>query len=99
MPAASQPRTARIWLWQTAAWALSILILVTAWQPPIIRRWSRADILLLILLLACDWLVLKRIDHLVGVTRRSPQRPGFKVIWSLLLILALILLAVSKSRS
>ena len=86
----------RLRLWETFAWLLVALILVTAWLPVHETRWPQAAILVLLLLLAAEWLVLKRADHHQhAVTHgRNVVRP----ITSLLLIISAIILAISSTR-
>jgi ABC-type transport system involved in cytochrome c biogenesis permease component len=94
MDAQLQPRT-RTRLWQVFAFVLAVLTLVIAWRPPVLRRWSPADILLIALLLAAEWLVLKRIYRHENLGERTRK---VKIIWSSLLVGALVLLVISKSR-
>jgi hypothetical protein len=91
-----QPIRTRFRLWQAFAWVLAAFILLTAWQPPILRLWSPADILVLALLLAAEWLVLKRMYREASSVDDRARK--VKMIWSALLAAAILLLAISKSR-
>lgn len=87
----------RLRLWQGLACVLAILTLVIAWHPPVLRWWTSADILLIVLLLASEWLVLMRIYRREG---QSPRQGGrrVKALWSALLVSALVLLVLSHTR-
>jgi hypothetical protein len=73
-----------------------MLILVTAWLPGRQHDWSRAAILVLLLALASEWLVLRRIYHHQSAGHQS--RHVVKVIMSVLLVISAIILAVSSTR-
>lgn len=83
-------------LWEALAWLLAVLILVTAWLPGRQHEWSRAAILMLLLALACEWLVLRRIYQHQPAGHQSRQ--AVKVIMSALLVISAIVLAVSSTR-
>jgi phosphatidylserine synthase len=87
---------ARRRVWAGLAWILAMLILVTAWLPGRQHDWSRAAILVLLLALASEWLVLRRIYHHQSAGHQS--RHVVKVIMSVLLVISAIILAVSSTR-
>jgi hypothetical protein len=87
---------ARLRLWEVLAWLLAALILVTAWLPGWRADWSRASILLLLLALAGEWLVLKRIYRHQHAARR--RRDVVTLIMSVLFALSAIILAISSRR-
>jgi hypothetical protein len=87
----------RLRLWQGLACVLAILTLIIAWHPPVLRWWTSADILLIVLLLASEWLVLIRIYRREGLTARQGGR-RVKALWSALLVSALVLLVLSHTR-
>src|SRR5689334_10370840 len=92
----SRGNVGRLRLWETFAWLLVALILVTAWMPLHKTRWPQAAILVLSLMLASEWLVLKRTDHHQhAITHR---RNVVRVITSLLLIVSAVILAISSVR-
>jgi hypothetical protein len=88
--------TGRRRLWTALACLLAMVILVTAWQPGGEASWSHAAILMLLLALAAEWLVLKRVYHHQHVAGR--RRNLVRVIMSVLLAVSAIILAVSSRR-
>ncbi|HLK31507.1 MAG TPA: hypothetical protein VKT29_00375 [Terriglobales bacterium] len=87
---------ARRRLWGAFAWLLAALILLTAWLPPRGTPWSRPAVLVLLLALASEWLVLKRIYHHHPTS--GARSNAVKIIMSVLLLVSAILLAVSAMR-
>lgn len=83
-------------LWEALAWLLVGVIVVMAWIPGQQHNWSRAAILMLLLALACEWLVLRRIYQHQSTGHQS--RRLVKIIMSVLLALSAIILAVSSIR-
>jgi hypothetical protein len=92
----SGENVSRLRVWETFAWLLIALILVTTFIPAQKTDWPEAAILVLLLSLASEWLVLKRTDkhqHADG-HKRNAVRP----ITSLLLIISAVILAISSLR-
>jgi hypothetical protein len=97
MHALPEPARARTWVWQVLAVLLAALTLVIAWRPPVLRLWTSADILLIVLLLAAEWLVLRRIYGRQGSPADHRGRQ-VRTLWSALLVSALVLMVVSRTR-
>jgi hypothetical protein len=92
----SRQNVGRLRLWEMFAWFIAVLIFATTWVPAPETRWPQPAILVLLLLLASEWLVLKRTDHHQHACEH--KRNAVRLITSLLLTISAIMLAISSTR-